>query len=181
MNLRTAIAAFALVVVMPQGHAQTNTPIPSEIGSSKSVFVSNAGGEANSISEQAYSVLYAGLKQWNHYRLTSEPSSADLILELHYTSPANFSNVINGDSLGPPFLPRFQLIIIDKGTHTILWSVTEFPFSEKGKKNNFDQNNENAVNALLSDLKVLAAGKFPSAASALTPSTSTRLSDEGKK
>jgi hypothetical protein len=156
-------------------------PVPPQITSAKTVFLSNAGSETNSISERAYTILHDGLVQWNHYQPVTTPGAADIVLELHYTAPANGANVVNGGSVPPFDLPRFQLLIIDRATHTTLWSVTEFPFSKKGEKYNLERNNDNAVNLLLADIQALAVSRFPSTAStpASSTSTKTRLSNEG--
>jgi hypothetical protein len=156
-------------------------PVPEQIVSAKTVFLSNAGSEANNISERAYTALHDGLVQWKHYQPVATPAAADLILELRYTAPLSNINVSNGSSFPPNYNPRFQLTIRDRATAVILWSLTEFPFGTR--KQTFEETNDNAVNALLADLKALAASQFPSTASAPAPSTpkKTRLSDEGKK
>ena len=178
------LAILVCIVSGPLLHAQTTEtdPVPEQIVSAKTVFLSNAGSEANNISERAYTILHDGLVQWKHYQPVTTPAAADLILELRYTAPLSNVDVTGGSSLPPDYKPRFQLLIIDRATHTVLWSVTEFPFTQKGEKSNFDQNNDNAVNALLADLKALAASQFPSTASQPAPSTpkKSRFSDEGK-
>ena len=185
MKHRITAFSFALLIsslgLSAQAVPTETDPVPPQILSAKTVFLSNAGSEANNISERAYIVLHDGLAQWKHYQPVTTPAAADLILELRYTAPLGNINVASGNSFPPDYKPRFQLVIRDRATAVILWSVTEFPFSEK--KNTFDQSNDNAVNALLADLKALAASQFPSTASQPVPSTpkKTRFSDEGSK
>jgi hypothetical protein len=172
MNLRiTAISSIVLMSAIALC-AQTPTPVPAPseqatvapvppaIGAAKTVFVSNAGTESNSISGRAYTVFYRGLAQWDHYQIVPGPASADLVLKLIYSAPLNDINVMDGRSSLPDHRPRFQLVIVDRATGVTLWSITEFP--TKMFKQNSQQVNDDAVNDLLVDLKALAAGQFPS-------------------
>ena len=144
--------------------AQTTTnptaPVPPQIGAAKTVFLANAGEETNNFSERGYADLYNGLTQWNHYQLTSNPASADLILELHYLSPANGQIVMGGVSMRTPYIPRFHLIVLDRATNVTVWSVSEFVNTTAPKKT-FEQQCDDAVDLLLNDLKALSAGQLP--------------------
>jgi hypothetical protein len=185
VSLVLLIASTILVCTLadPSLYAQpTETdPVPEPILSAKTFFLSNAGSEANNISERAYNALRDGLAQWKHYQSVTTPASADLILELHYTAPLSNINVTYGTSFPPDYKPRFQLVIRDRATAVILWSLTEFPSGTR--KQTAEETNDNAVNALLADLKALASSQFPSTASSPAPATpkKTRLSDEGSK
>jgi hypothetical protein len=86
------------------------------------------------------------------------------VLELHYLSPTASANVTNGNSF-PSYIPRFRLVILDRATHAILWSVSEFPQLNVRKKT-FEQECDAAVSQLLEDLKAISAGQFPSVAAA---------------
>jgi hypothetical protein len=175
-SLPSIATAILLLAALPLAAQTPAAPIPAQFTTAKTAFVANAGAEDNSISERAYATFYAGLSQWNRYQLVATPAAADLVLELRYTAPLSDINVMNGSSNPPHYSPRFQLIIRDRATGVILWSVTESPFGTR-KQNSYD----NAVNALLADLKALVAGQYPSeaaAASQPTPPKKTRLSDE---
>lgn len=106
---------------------KAQAPVPVQIASAKSVFLSNLGEEDNGISELAYSTLSAGLGQWGKYQIATAPASADLVLELHYQSLFDGQTVIGGGCLPPNHVPRLRLIILDRATMVPLWSVTEYP------------------------------------------------------
>jgi hypothetical protein len=149
--------------------AQTTTnptaPVPPQIGAAKTIFLANAGEETNNFSERGYADLYNGLTQWNHYQLTSNPASADLILELHYLSPIAGESVFKGESMGTSYTPRFRLVILDRATNVIVWSVSEF-VNTTARKKTFEQQCDDAVDLLLNDLKALSAGQLPTVAAA---------------
>ncbi|MGA2437660.1 MAG: hypothetical protein ABSF57_03990 [Acidobacteriaceae bacterium] len=172
-----AIAILLLAALPLCAQTPPDAPIPAQFATAKTVFISNAGAEDNGISEQAYSVLYAGLTKWNRYQIVLVPASAELVLELRYTAPLSDINVMNGSSNPPHYSPRFQLNIRDRATGVILWSVTESPFGTR-KQNSYD----NAVNALLADFKALSDGQYPSEAAAaaaqLTAPKKTRIADK---
>ena len=62
-----AIAILLLAALPLCAQTPPDAPIPAQFATAKTVFISNAGAEDNGISEQAYSVLYAGLTKWNRY------------------------------------------------------------------------------------------------------------------
>jgi hypothetical protein len=159
-----AITLF-LLAALPLAAQALAAPIPAQFATAKTVFLSNAGPQDNVVSERAYTTLYTGLTQWNHYQLVTAPANAELVLELRYTAPLSNISVMSGGSFPPNYRPQFQLIIIDRATGVILWSSTETPFGTR-KQNT----NDNAVNALLADLKALVSGQFPSVAAAAAAS-----------
>jgi hypothetical protein len=68
------------------------------------------------------------------------------------TGPVNSE----GGKQGPPGAQKFRLVILDPKTHIKLWALTEFVEAAllQGNRNkNFDK----AMDALVSDVKILAA------------------------
>jgi hypothetical protein len=147
---------LGVLSVTPTVLGQSGVPLPSQIAAAKTVFLANAGEEDNRLSEEAYATLYQSLQQWNHYQLVPTPAAADLIFELHYMAPPNI--VTNGSS-GYSF--RFRLVVIDRTTHTTLWSITEF-LDTNGGKMSFEQAFKEANERMSNDVKLLARGQMPS-------------------
>jgi hypothetical protein len=159
--LGSTILALSVTLGAPGLQAQS-APVPSELSTAKTVFLADAGEEANNLSERAYTQVYNGLSQWGHYQLASSPSSADLNFELHYLAPLATPDLINGTNF-PSYSFRLRLDIFDRSTHTELWSVTEFIDTSK-HKGNFDPSFNDAVTLLLGDIKALSSGQLPSVA-----------------
>jgi hypothetical protein len=116
-----------LLIASATAPAQTNTPataapIPPQVLSAQSVFVSNGGGgnyfEAfTGGSNRAYNTLYAELQRSNRYQLVSSPSQADVIFEIRGIAPA----VTYGDTVGTN--PQLILSVIDPKTQAVLWTT----------------------------------------------------------
>jgi hypothetical protein len=103
-------------------------PLPPQITSAHTVFVSNAGGpsEFNIFTggaDRAYSSFYSALQNWNHYQFANSPSQADLVFEIRSIAPAV-------DVYGPHgtdtlvYSPQLILRILDPKTGTVLWTTT---------------------------------------------------------
>ena len=160
-----ALVLFALSTAAIQPLAAQNAPvttIPSQITTAKTVFLANAGDEDNGLSEQAYASLYQSLQQVTHYQWVPTSAAADLVLELHYMAPPNI--VTDGSS---NYSFRFRLIVIDRGSHATLWSVTEF-LDTNGGKIPFEQAFQTAIERIAGDVKSLSAGQLPSTNSQTT-------------
>jgi hypothetical protein len=135
-------------------------PVPAALRSATKIFVSNAGGDSGLFPSpfsgdpsRGYNQLYAGLKANSQYQLVSDPSEADLVLELQLTAPNGPSNgsKVNGSS--DP-VPMFRLVVYDRKTHYILWAFTQsidIAFKQKTHDRNFDD----AVTALLLEFESL--------------------------
>ena len=159
--------AALLLAAITGLHAQTATsaPIPSQLTTSSKVFLSNAGEESNELSERAYTQIFNGLTQGQHYQLVSSPASADLIFELHYIAQSGQVNVTNGNTFGASYVFRIRLVILDRATHATLWTVTEF-LDQNAHKHDFDLEFADTVNLVLADVQALASGQMPSTAAA---------------
>jgi len=108
---------------------QTSTfappPIPPQIISAHTIFVSNGGGPNlfNAFSggpDRAYSQIYAALQQWNRYQLVDSPSQADLLFEIHAIAPA----ISTGSDGAIVYNPQLILRILDPKTNALLWTTT---------------------------------------------------------
>jgi hypothetical protein len=135
---------------------QLPAPAPSEIATAHTIFLNNAGADANFplSGEQSYNAVYAALQTWGHYQLVSSPAQADLILQLRGIAP--ITDLV-GDRGGTYSLtsPAFQLIFKDRKTATALWTITS-PVTIVGKKEVRDRWTSIAITNLVSRIKVLA-------------------------
>jgi hypothetical protein len=138
----------AMTAVAQQPTYTQAEPIPPALTSAKTIFISNAGADSGLFPEpftgdasRAYTQFYASLKASGKYELVSDPSEADLVLELQLTAPNGPSsgNKVNGAS-NP--VPMFRLVIYDRKSHYVLWALTEsidIAYRQKTHDRNFDQ------------------------------------------
>lgn len=156
-----AIAAFAQ---SPAGFTPPG-PIPPALAAARTIFVSNAGADSGLFPEpfsgdanRPYSELYARLNAARAFTLVSDPSSADLVLEIQLTAPAGPSHGSKQLGASDP-VPMLRLVVYDRKTHYILWTETqsiEVALLQKTHDRNFDQ----ALDALVTRFLQLA-GKSP--------------------
>jgi len=110
-------------VLQAQQPSPPAAPIPPQILSAHSVFISNGGG-SNYFSmftggpDRAYNSLYNDLRQSSQYQLVSSPSQADLVFEIRAIAPS----VNNGDVVA--YNPQLILSIQDPQTKAILWTTS---------------------------------------------------------
>jgi hypothetical protein len=139
-------------------------PLPAQIYSGKKVFVSNAGGDINHLysgePERLYNQFYAALKSWGRYDLGGSPAEADLVFEISFRNPF-VGEFVSGDG-GQPSVssravtdPQFRLAIVDPGTRVTLWVFTEH-IQPAVLQGNRDKNFDQAVNAIVNDLRNVA-------------------------
>ena len=151
LGIRAAlfVALLPSAFVLAQQPAPTAAaPVPAALRSATKIFVSNAGGDSGLFPSpfsgdpsRGYNQLYAGLKANSQYQLVSDPSEADLVLELQLTAPNGPSNgsKVNGSS--DP-VPMFRLVVYDAKSHFVLWAFTqsiEIAFLQKTHDKNFDE------------------------------------------
>jgi len=74
--------------------------------------------------DRAYTQFSSALKANGQYDLVSDPSDADLVLELRLIAPAGETNADKQKGASDP-LPEFRLTIYDRKSHYILWTLTE--------------------------------------------------------
>lgn len=167
------LSACAVLLVAAFSYAQTPVnagtgPVPSAILAAKNIFVSNGGSDSGLFPEpfsgdpsRPYTQLYAALKATGAYTLVGDPSQADLVLEVRLTAPYGPSNPNKQNGTSDP-LPMFRLVVYDRKSHYVLWTVTqsvEWALLQKTHDRNFDD----ALNLLLNDFLSLS-GKPAAAA-----------------
>jgi hypothetical protein len=118
-------------------------PIPPQIATAKTVFLSNRCEEDYKTCSSVYNDFYTGLSASSRYQLAPSPSTADLIFEIHMVAKTGVTNVVNGTG-GSNTYSNLTLTILDNQTRFALWTITE-PFSK-----------DSAVKAILFDLQVLS-------------------------
>ena len=124
-------------------------PVPSAILAAKKVFISNSGAYGFIYSggpNRAYNQFYAALQASGSFEMVGDPSDADLVLELQ------ISDVSPGSA-------NFKLLIYDRKTHFLLWTLVE-PISTCGRQKTCDANFDEALQVLLLNFEKLA-GKSP--------------------
>jgi hypothetical protein len=90
-----------------------------------------------------------------------DPSDADLVLELELVAPLGPTNANKQNGASDP-VPQFRLVIYDRKTHYILWTLTEsigVALLQRTHDRNFDQ----ALSNILLDFQRVA-GKLPAPA-----------------
>jgi hypothetical protein len=135
-------------------------PVPPAIFTAKKIFISNAGADSglfpqpfSGSPDRAYNQFYGLVRSWGTYDLVEDPAEADLILELQLFAPNGPSSPNKQHGASDP-LPMFRLIILDRKTHYVLWTLTESiapAYLQKSHDHNFDE----ALGVLAMDLKTL--------------------------
>src|ERR1039457_6567724 len=149
------VACFALCSAIP-GFAQqpattASGPVPPAILAATKLFVSNSGAYSTVYSggqNRAYNQLYAALQGSGFFEMMGDPSDSDLVLELQFSDPG-------------PGSTTFRLLIYDRKSHFLLWTLLE-PISACGRQKTCDANFDEALPVLLLNFEKLA-GKTPGA------------------
>lgn len=178
MNLTRAFICLVVAagcVTASNVFAQKPTPVPAgpvppAMIKAKSIFVSNSGSDRDLFSGiyseghelpylftgddvRPYSEFYSALLATGDYQLASDPSGADLVLEIQLR--AHPAPVIGAP--GP--LAEFRLIVYGSQSHYVLWTITQAIEPAELQKNR-DKNFEEALANLLNQF-LQAAGKLP--------------------
>jgi hypothetical protein len=134
--------------------------VPPALLTARTVFVSNAGADSGLFPspfsgdpDRAYQQFYAAIQSWHHYQLVSDPTQADLVLELRLTAPYGPQSPNKSTGASDP-LPMFRLVIYDRRTHYILWALTE-SIDKANLQKTHDKNFDVALEELTDDLKRL--------------------------
>ncbi|WP_239461499.1 hypothetical protein [Occallatibacter savannae] len=151
--------------------AQDPAGVPPAIRSATKLFLSNAGAERGLFPkpfsgnpDRAYTQFYSALKaagQAGRYEVVSDPSDAELVLELRLIAPAGPTNADKQKGASDP-LPEFRLTIYDEKTHYILWTLNE-SIGVAALQRTHDRNFDEALTKLLVDFEQLT-GKTAAAA-----------------
>jgi hypothetical protein len=140
--------------------------VPPAIRAAKTIFVSNAGADSGLFpqpfsgdTDRAYNQLYSALKADGHFKLVTDPTIADLVLEIQLIAPQGPSEPSKQKGASDPH-PMFRLTVYKD--HYLLWTITEsvdFALLQKTHDRNFDE----ALSAVLANFLQIA-GKSPAAA-----------------
>lgn len=165
---KVAISAFFVVFSSLAAKAQQNAvappaPVPSQLLTSKKVFISNGGLDGAAFDlfrqvgnvNQPYNAFYGAVNSWGRYKLVSSPAEADLVFEIRFISP------IVGVKYDPRYAP-LSLTIYDAKTHFVLWTILA-PVEHAFRKNTFVRNVNQGIAALMADLKNLQSASASSA------------------
>lgn len=149
----------------PSAQVSSTPPVPAQIASAHTLYLTNAGGDPNFPIDQhrAYSAVYAAMQNWGRYQLVNSPAQADLVLSLTDVSP--ITDVVGYDN-GTYSIhsPAFQLNIVDARTNQVIWTITA-PFGVKGRGKTYDRWVDIAVTNLVSRMKVLSGETLSAAES----------------
>ena len=155
-RLFACFACFALFLAFSGLAQQPSTtppgPVPPAILTAKNIFISNSGASSPLYSggqNRAYNQLYAALLVSGSFEMVSDPSVADLVLELQISDSG-------------PGSATFKLLIYDRKSHFLLWTLLE-PISNCSRQRTCDSNFDDALAVLLLNFEKLA-GKTPGAA-----------------
>jgi hypothetical protein len=147
MNRTAAILLFSLLSLVPLGaeSKSISAPIPTQIATAKTAFLSNACALDYNSCRKAYNDIYEGLQKWGKFKLVGTTEDADLVLELHY-APAK-----------PPSTQiPFRIVILDAHNQFKLWTINEpidYSFTAAKSASTLGD----AVQRVLADFKVIAA------------------------
>jgi hypothetical protein len=149
------LAALSFSVAQQAQSAPPPAPIPTQIETAKTVFISNAQGEEidprtflkTFDEERPYNQFFAALASGGRFKPVLAPADADLILDFRLRAY-------------PGAVPaELRLAILDPKTHVLLWSMAEDvkivggPHYEQKIEKNFDM----AMTTLVGDLTRLAS------------------------
>lgn len=147
-------------------------PVPPAISAAKGIFVANAGADSGLFpepfagdSDRAYTEFFVALQSTKQYALVSDPSEADLVLELRLDAPNGPANPNKQNGAADPE-PQFKLVVFDRKTHYALWAFTQ-PIDPALMQKTHDKNFDTALATLLNQFLALA-GKPPLPAPAAT-------------
>lgn len=138
---------------LAQSGAAFDTTLPSALITAHKLFLGNAGDQENADCLRAYTDFYADLARLNRFTLIPSPKEADLILEMHY-------ELTPGQTAGHDDPRRFRVLILDPGTHVVLWSLTERTNYAALQKNR-DKNLDEMVDHLAADFDALTSAHPP--------------------
>jgi len=151
-GFRSVVCAALLSSAMAfaqQTATTTEGPVPPAIRAAKKIFISNTAAVDPFFSggpDRPYNSLYATFKSDSQFELVADPSDADLVLELQIDYPGTGSDA-------------FRLVIYDRKTHYVLWTLIE-PMRLGGLQKTRDRQFDTALAALIQDFDTLV-GKPP--------------------
>jgi len=139
----TLFSLALLLALAPALCAQTtfaSAPLPAQLATAKTVFISNASDMPESDSQAMYDQAYAAVQGLNRFTFVSSPQQADLILQ--FSASAERSSR--------------TLHIVDPKTSVILWSVSEY-LQPATRAKNIDKNLQIVFDQLSRDIQTVCA------------------------
>jgi hypothetical protein len=123
LRLLAVVVTLAPVAWAQQAPAAPVAPVPAQIVTAKTVFISNAGVDATSPVDfkrarptEPYNQFYVAMKRRARYEVVGTPADADLVLQLRFSAPLSSCET---------YQPQLTLAILDTKTHFLLWTFTE--------------------------------------------------------
>jgi hypothetical protein len=169
--------ALVLPPVVSARQTSTTAPIPPQVLSAHSVFISNGGGSNyfdifDGGPNRAYNTFYAQIRRTGRYELASSPSGADAIFEIRAVAPP-----VPG--LGAPvYNPQVMLTIRDPRTNTVLWTASA-NVRAIGTRKHRDKDFDQSVAVLVDELAQLT-GQPLTTAQAKAIDSNSRMSMAAK-
>jgi hypothetical protein len=154
------LAMFSSTVLQAQPEMAPSAPIPSQILTAKTVFISNGGGDLDSNfwsggPLRTYNEFYAAIKNWGRYTIVSTPREADLVLEISLADPITSVSGSKESGCDSFNTPQFRLALLDPKTHILLWVIRSKQINMNGLQKTRDKKIEDALDKLVVDLKAL--------------------------
>ncbi|MGB6193777.1 MAG: hypothetical protein WBF42_15015 [Terracidiphilus sp.] len=159
-------ASWGAAPTQAAAHTPGQGPVPQAVLAAKSVFLSNGGADSGLFPEpfsgdqsRPYAQFYSALKASGQFKLADDPADADLVLELRLIAPAGPTRASKPYGAADP-LPEFRLIIYDRKSHYVLWTLNEsiqLAFQQRTHDRNFDD----ALKLLFDDLLKIAGKHTP--------------------
>ena len=164
-------AAIFSAAAAPAQQTAPFAPVPPSIASAKTIFLSNAGSDAGLFPspftgdpERPYDQIYTALQASRRFSLVEDPSAADLVLELRLFAPYGPTNPNKAEGASDP-QPMLRLVVYDRKTHYILWTLTQTVPAAVGQKNH-DRKLDQALDEIAQNFLLLGTpqGAAPSPA-----------------
>lgn len=159
LALSVAVLASTLTLA-PAQKSPAAAPVPEALKTAKTIFVSNAGSDSGLFpspfsghADRPYAEFYAGLAAAQSHTLVSDPSQADLVLEIRLLAPAGPQEPNKQKGASDP-LPMLRLVVYDRKTHYVLWTLTESVETAMLQKTH-DRNLDNAIHAIVAGFEAL--------------------------
>lgn len=125
-----------------------SAPVPPLLLSARTVFLSNAGADAGlfphpftGTQDRGFGAFLKAITMNKRFTVVDSPAGADLVLELQLMAPLGSLGGNKQAGTTDP-LPTFRLVIYDRPTHYVLWTITQTidPAAlQKSHDRNFDQ------------------------------------------
>ncbi|MGA8939883.1 MAG: hypothetical protein WB439_12040 [Acidobacteriaceae bacterium] len=169
MNRKTILITLTLLFAASCLSAQQVSPMPPQLLSAKTVFISNTTAAFGLASDNGYNQFYTAVQKLAHFTITAAPAQADLILEFGLGSGPNYPN---------PNGIIETLRIVDSHSGVVLWSVSEAGDSDL-RQQVAEKNAQTAANHLAADL-LRVCSPISSSASTPKPTRPKPASDDKK-